>query len=95
MLFIQAIKTSEIGLCPFAIINIHELKTFIEPINLFQIYQKKTDLYTFLNIAVPFGRVMDTNIDCVIQKLSCKSALISHKVNSLQCILGIFQLKKF
>lgn len=44
-----------------------------------EIYQKKTDLYTFLNIAVPFGRVMDTNIDCVIQKLSCKSALLSHK----------------
>lgn len=44
-----------------------------------EIYQKKTDLYTFLNIAVPFGRVMDVNIDSVIQKLSCKSVLLPQK----------------
>ncbi|XP_071162634.1 AP-5 complex subunit mu-1-like [Mytilus edulis] len=44
-----------------------------------EIYQMKTDLYSILNIAVPFGKVMDVNIDAALPKLTCKTNLMSQK----------------
>lgn len=41
----------------------------------------KTNLYSILNIAVPFGKVMDVNIDAVLPKLTCKNNLMSQKVS--------------